>query len=216
MKHQKDAATEILLFTRYPVPGRAKTRLIPRLGAEGAAQLQARLTIQAVSVARQAAAATGARLTIFYTGGDRREMEEWLGRDLDFFRQGGGDLGVRILTAIRRGRAGGVRRTVVIGSDCPGLRPALLADALRALETSPLVLGPAADGGYYLIGVSTSIPDPLLESLFTTIDWGTSSVFAATLARAHRSGISPKILEVLHDIDRPEDLAHLDHHPDAQ
>jgi nucleoside-diphosphate-sugar epimerase len=116
--------------------------------------------------------------------------------------QGDGDLGERLARASGEALAAGVRRVVVIGSDCPGLEARHLAAAFDALQEQDVVIGPAADGGYYLIGLRGPAP-----SLFENIAWGTSRVAAQTLATAARQTLRVRQLEVLGDVDRPEDLA---------
>ena len=102
----------------------------------------------------------------------------------------------------------GFNRVVIIGCDCPALDDALLADAFKALHNSHVVIGPATDGGYYLIGLRKFVPQ-----LFTNVKWGTETVFTQTLERATALGLRPVILTSLSDIDRPEDVSQLDGWP---
>ena len=111
----------LLLFTRYPQPGQTKTRLIPALGAVGAAFVQRQMTEQAVGKARQFSALPGRRLEICSTGADFRSMGLWLGFDLKYCDQGGGDLGQRMLRAVKGAFSHGAVSVIVIGSDCPAL-----------------------------------------------------------------------------------------------
>ncbi len=191
----------LLVFTRYPEPGRSMSRLIPALGPDGAAALQRRLGRHALSRARSFAARRPVVLEIHHAGGDRRDMGAWLGDDLVFRRQGDGDLGARMAAAFARAFAAGARAVVIVGTDCPQLDADRLAEAFAALAESELVLGPALDGGYYLIGLSRPAPE-----LFRKVPWGTAEVCARTLDRASPLGLKIAMLGPLADVDRPEDL----------
>ena len=192
----------LLLFTRYPQPGQTKTRLIPALGADGAAFVQRRMTEQALASARQFSAIPGRRLEICSTGADFRTLGLWLGFDLKYVDQGEGDLGQRLLRAIGDAFVRGATSVIVIGSDCPALPVGYLDEAAKVLASkTDLVLGPAHDGGYYLIGLNQ-----VAVSLFENIPWGTENVLAATLKAASRLDWQVLQLLPLVDIDRPEDL----------
>jgi uncharacterized protein len=194
----------LFVFARYPVPGQAKTRLMPALGPEGAARLHRRLAEHAVRVARSSSAGGRAGVTIWYTGARRSDFRAWLGPDLQYAPQPRGDLGVRMQGAFRaafRDRAGGA---VAIGADVPGLSATILLQAFEGLREHDVVLGPAADGGYYLIGTRRDLPD-----IFTDIAWGTGRVLAQTRASILRLGLTLAELPVLDDVDRPGDLAPL-------
>lgn len=199
-----DDRKNLILFTRFPQPGNTKTRLIPVLGPVGACDLQRRMTEQ---VMRQAAAFCrqhGVRLEIFFEGGDQAAMVEWLGA-YPCTAQGAGTIGERMEQAFAQAFARGMRQVVIIGTDCPGLQQDTLRQAFLALRDNDLVLGPAMDGGYYLIGLSQARP-----FLFAGIAWGTAAVLQQTMAQAH--SLNVRHLVALHDIDRPEDLVHFHHH----
>lgn len=216
MMLRNSSQEEIIIFSRYPRAGRVKTRLIPHLGSEGAAGLHACLTEQTLARARAAAAARPALLSLWYTGASAEKMTDWLGSGLPLFPQQGKDLGERMASAFRASWAKGTQRTVLIGSDCPNLTPELIIQALAELMQHDLVLGPASDGGYYLIGLRHGLTPGVQDSLFQDITWGTEAVYRQTLARAAAAKLTISILQELHDIDRPEDLQHLRHHPDPQ
>lgn len=181
----------VVMFTRYPEPGRAKTRLIPALGADGAAALHRTLTERTIDAIRQ----SGLAMEIRSTGAPVGAFADWLG-DGQIVDQGEGDLGERLH------RAGPPYPTVFVGADAPDLTPALLRNAADALAHAPAVIGPAEDGGYWLLGLSRAVDD-----VFTEIDWSTDSVCAQTTARLAAAGIAPVMLSTLADCDRPEDLA---------
>lgn len=210
-KMEKSRQARLILFTRYPEPGRAKTRLIPALGAEGAAALQRRMSETIVARMVRFAGNYPAGLEIRYTDGNQEAMAAWLSCDIPCLDQGKGGLGDRLRRAFAHAFAQGNRQVVVIGADCPGLGPALFAQAFIALESQDLVLGPAMDGGYYLVGLNRPAP-----ALFAGIPWGTGEVLAATLKQAHELNLSTHLLEPLADVDRQEDLRHFHCHPDPQ
>lgn len=208
-KRKSSAQKKLIVFTRYPEPGQTKTRLIPALGAAGAATLQRQMTEHTLRQARQLVTRRAVWLEVRYEGGDQTAMQYWLGAELTLRPQGGGDLGARLQWAMQAAFDEEFDRVVVIGTDCPELSVDILEEAFRALRNNEVVIGPAADGGYYLIGFSCP-----LEMLFQDIAWGTETVLATTLAKAAEMGIVPFLLPTLNDIDRPEDLRHVhfDHH----
>jgi rSAM/selenodomain-associated transferase 1 len=216
MNHQKDSRQEVIIFTRYPRAGTTKTRLIPKLGAAGAARIQRLMTERIARAAGQLRHEHGVCPWIYHTGGSSRLMKEWLGPEYFYHDQAEGDLGRKMELAFRVARRRGVQRTILIGSDCPDLTSGLIREALEALQTSRMVLGPSADGGYYLIGTTSDLPDDELSLLFSDIAWGTAGVFQATLHRARRAGVTASILRELRDIDHPQDLAYFDHHSNPQ
>jgi hypothetical protein len=196
------APDRIILFTRFPVAGRTKTRLIPALGSEGAAKLQRRLTLQALRAAETCCIERGAALEIQFEGANEKAMSHWLGDRFGFWPQTGEDLGARMRLAFTRAFNAGGRSTVLIGADCPLLTAEVLDQAFAALREYPVVLGPATDGGYYLIGLR----QPVAE-LFTGPRWGTDSVLGDSLLILKQAGLRFSLLQPLNDIDRPEDLS---------
>lgn len=192
------------VFAKAPIPGHAKTRLAPAIGASAAAELHARL------VRRTLATAVGAGVA---------EVELWCSPGVDhaFFTacrdrfgvalhaQPTSDLGARIGAGLTDGLARSPR-VVVTGTDCPTLTAADLHDAFAALaDGTDAVLGPATDGGYYLIGMRR-----VEACLFSGIDWGGPEVLAQTRARLVALGWAWHELATRWDVDRPEDLARLD------
>ncbi len=184
--------TRAILFTRFPTPGAAKTRLIPAIGAAGAARVHRQLTERTVTRLRGAAAAT----EIHFTGADEPAFAAWLGQDLTFVAQPEGDLTARLLAALDPAPV------IFFGADTPDLGVHHIEAAIAALQSSEVVIGPAEDGGYYLIGVAK--PHAFL---FTDMPWSSDAVFPETCARLAARGIMPIILETLADCDRPEDLS---------
>ncbi len=195
----------ILLFTRYPIPGKTKTRLIPALGEEGAAHLHRKLTSRIFSQAGLLYKQYNIPTTVYYTGGSEQEMEEWLGR-ARYQKQCHGDLGLKMASAFRETFAWGIDAAVLIGSDIPHLTVKILNEAAKMLQCADVVIGPSRDGGYYLIGCRARSGDQLLDLLFADMVWSTSGVFETTLRRLHDNGYSTRIIEKLADIDTPDDL----------
>jgi uncharacterized protein len=191
----------LIVFTRYPIPGKTKTRLIPALGAVGAADLHRQMTEHTLAQVRQLRA-DGMAIEVHYAGATAdRELADWLGADLVYRAQGGGDLGERMALSIKTALQAGHDRVIIVGTDCPGLTIDVLQLAFEQLQDCDLVLGPAIDGGYYLIGLRRFMPE-----LFVGISWGTSAVRQQTIEIAIELGLSMGDLPLLADIDRPEDL----------
>lgn len=195
------ARKRLVLLTRYPVPGKTKTRLIPVLGAERAASLQRRLTLRAVRAAEAFCSLHHVDLEIQFAGDRREALEHWIGDRFRFCAQAQGDLGDRMRSAFGKSFQEGLEATVLIGADCPELTADVLEQAFARLAESDVVFGPAADGGYYLIGMKKSF-----SGLFCDVAWGTDTVLAHSLEIVKKAGLRYSLLHPLRDIDRPEDL----------
>ncbi|MEA5520951.1 MAG: TIGR04282 family arsenosugar biosynthesis glycosyltransferase [Limnoraphis robusta] len=191
----------LIIFTRYPEAGKTKTRLIPALGAEGAAEFHRLMTEKTVKTVREFAASHSVSVEIRYTGGNLELMQDWLGVDLRYNLQGTGDLGDRLRESFQGALDRGKTAVIAIGTDCLDLSVEILSEAFEKLKPGNIVLGPAEDGGYYLIGLCQLIPE-----LFLGINWGTSEVFQQTLTVCETLNLSVEFLPTLADIDRPEDL----------
>lgn len=199
----RSVASQLVVLARWPAPGRCKRRLASSLGAEAAARIQARLTGHTLAVARQLARQLGIELVLAVDGLAPRAARR-LGGQLGVGRivlQGGGGLGVRMQRQFQRAATERARRVVLIGSDLPQLERADLASAFAALDHQQAVLGPACDGGYWLIGLRR--PEP---ALMEGIAWGSEQVLEQTLAALARRGLEPALLPWRRDLDRGEDL----------
>ena len=175
----------VILFTRYPIPGKTKTRLIPALGPEGSCDLHRHTGSSPAPVCLSPyTASAGVSLEIRFEGGTCSVMEQWLGVGLSYVPQGEGDLGLRLERAFDEAFNQGDERVVLIGSDCPALTGRIVDEALAGLNEKDLVLGPAQDGGYYLIGLRQPAP-----GLFQTMPWGTDQVLTETRQAAERLGL---------------------------
>ena len=202
-KKSSSERERLILFTRYPEPGKSKTRLIPALGPEGAAELQREMTAHTVKTALSAG---GVPVEIRHAGGTQERMQKWLGEKLQYREQCTGDLGERMADAFATAFSDEVGRALLIGTDCPEITEGILREAFEALRRHDLVLGPATDGGYYLIGMRRSAAARAVPCVFRDIDWGTDGVFKATFAKVEKLGLSCTLLALLDDVDRPEDL----------
>ena len=204
-----ESKNRLVVFTCYPEAGRVKTHLIPALGEEGAADLQRRMTRRTLAAANELAQHGLADLEVCFTGGGEQMMKRLYGEELKMVPQlEEGDLGERMHTALQRCFAEGAERVVIVGTDCPGLSGRIMLRAFDELEQAPLVLGPARDGGYYLIGL-TGVPPKLFEG----IPWGTDRVLEMTMDLAKRLELPLTLLIPLDDLDRPEDLEMIDVSP---
>ncbi|MCB9760399.1 MAG: TIGR04282 family arsenosugar biosynthesis glycosyltransferase [Alphaproteobacteria bacterium] len=185
------SAARVVVFTKPPAPGRVKTRLIPALGAEGAAALHAAMAADTLDLC----AAVGLEVTVALAGDlDHPWVEGLRARGLTVIPQVPGDLGARMAAALTPGPV------LALGTDAPTLPAALLSRA-AALEEE-VVLGPAFDGGYWLIGWRTPRP-ALLEG----VPWSTEAVLAETVLRARARGIPHRLLPFWYDVDTPDALA---------
>jgi rSAM/selenodomain-associated transferase 1 len=189
----------LLVFLKQPRPGAVKTRLAPALGAPAAAELYRLLAEEEV---RQTTPLPGEyeRTFCFAPAEARAEMEAWFPGEV-LVPQEGRNLGSRMAAAFAMAFDEGARRVAIIGSDVPWVSRAAVGEALAALDDHDVVLGPARDGGYYLLALAQ--PQP---ALFHGIAWSTPSVLAATVERAGDMGLSVRRLEPLSDIDTMEDL----------
>ena len=193
----------LLVFVRFPERGKVKTRLARSVGHDAALALYRCFVADAIALSRK----SGRRLLVFYDPpGSREAMIHWLGSDLTYVAQAGSDLGGRMDAAFLRAFQD-CMRAVLIGSDCPDLPPVILDEAFTSLESHDVVIGPSVDGGYYLIGLSSTAQ--VLPAIFQGIDWGSSTVFEATLKSLARNGADVHILPRWRDIDERADLAAL-------
>ena len=194
----------LIVFTRFPEPGTTKTRLISLLGADGAAELQRAMTLHTLRTARRLRESSGVEIEIRFVGGSLEAMRAAFGDDASYRPQGDGDLGNRMGRALREAFEESAPSVVVIGSDCPRIHGDHFVRTLAFLSEvkGSVVLGPALDGGYYLIGMDRPRPE-----LFEGVAWSTDRVCMQTLEAVRRLGLSYLTLEPLADVDRPEDLA---------
>ena len=191
----------LLVFVRAPEPGRVKTRLAAAIGDQAALRVYVRLAEHTVAQALQLAA-DGVEVRVHFAPADAGEaVRRWLGPGAVYHPQAEGDLGGRVRDAFARAFADGAARVVIVGSDLPDVSASLLRRAFSLLDASPAVVGPARDGGYYLLGMTR-----MIGGVFDGIAWSTPGVLAATLDRLRAAGVAPPMLEPLADVDEVEDL----------
>ncbi|MBQ0934403.1 TIGR04282 family arsenosugar biosynthesis glycosyltransferase [Ideonella paludis] len=198
--NEDSKAVCLAVLAKAPVPGLAKTRLIPALGAVGAARLQRRFTQRTLRTALRSGLGPVALWCAPQVQHRFFQALRRSGVPLALHAQPEGDLGLRMLTALQAGCMHGP--TLLMGTDCPALSAAHLKTAAQALqEGADVVCQPAEDGGYVLIGMRQ--PQPLL---FTDMPWSTAEVMPQTRARAQAAGLRLHELPPLWDVDNPEDL----------
>ncbi|TAL53313.1 TIGR04282 family arsenosugar biosynthesis glycosyltransferase [Pandoraea sp.] len=204
------ADSHIAVFTKPPTPGLVKTRLVPALGAHGAAALHEYLLVRTLHMV----ASADASASLWVAGNPADAALRACTDDfaLPAHRQTGADLGGRMALALRAS-LGAHRRVLLIGSDCPALTAAHLREAAARLDCdTPAVFIPAEDGGYVLVGVhapACTHLDVLLRAAFDDIPWSTEDVMRFTRERLSAKRIRWAELPPLWDVDRPEDLARL-------
>ncbi len=204
MRSRAERRAALIVLAKAPQPGAVKTRLGPLLGAEAAAALHARLVEHTLRTARQARCAP---LELHCAPHARHPFFLACARSFGarLRPQASGDLGRRMQRALEQALRG-ADYAVLVGTDCPSLRPEDLRAALRALRTGKdAVFAPAEDGGYALVGVRRAS-----KRLFAGMPWGTGRVFGATRRRLARLGWRWTRLRAVWDIDRPEDYLRLE------
>lgn len=195
------AADCLIIFVKYPEPGLVKTRLAKDIGNEKATVLYKSF----VETILRATDDNNFKRIIFYTPPDKKdEMNEWLGNDIEMYPQKGSNLGERLYNAFRFTFDEGAKKAVVIGTDSPLLDKKIALEAFKELDKNECVIGPAADGGYYLLGLSR-----LCREIFHNIDWGTDKVYSQTLQALKGAGLGYCALEENFDIDEAADLKKL-------
>jgi uncharacterized protein len=192
----------LIIFTRFPVTGSVKTRLIPLLGESGACALHQKMVSHTLKKLY-----SFPRIQIWFEGSDEYEMRTWLGDKYEYKKQIQGDLGEKMLHAFQEVFSTGETKAALVGTDCPAIDLLHIEETMQNLDRSDVVIGPAQDGGYYLIGMKAPH-----EGLFRAMFWGTDQVCKITKERAELEKLEVSLLEVLSDVDRPEDLAVWDHY----
>jgi rSAM/selenodomain-associated transferase 1 len=194
MKHRN----ALVIFVKNLVYGKVKTRLAATTGAGKAYEIYAALISHTWSVARNIPAGK-----IVYYSDKVEDKDTWDDRFIKKIQRGP-ELGERMKNAFTDMFENGYARVIIIGSDCPFINEQIINDAFDKLEMFDVVIGPAYDGGYYLVGMKT-----LHAGLFEKMQWSTAGVFEETTARCKRFGLSFAVLPRLHDIDDEKDLVHL-------
>ncbi len=210
MMSELSAQFALVIFTRWPEPGRTKTRLIPEFGADGAADIHRQLIDRTFAAARDLTESTQVLVALADAASadvsSINASASW-----PIIAQHGDDLGERMANAINEAfeRCPSAESVVLIGVDCPDYSAALFRDAAAVLNVNDTVFAPAEDGGYGLVGVAHRAWQPALRrALFSGLDWGSSSVMQQTQIRLN--AVAPQatlaLLPVLWDIDHPADV----------
>jgi rSAM/selenodomain-associated transferase 1 len=186
----------LIIFIRNPVLGKVKTRLARTMGVEEALRIYRLL----LDKTRAAVMGTTCERWLFYSDGVPTAETEWPRHLFVEHNQREGDLGLRMEDAFDRAFRGGAERVVIVGSDCPELSSHILEQAFAALDNVDFVVGPASDGGYYLLGMKVFEP-----AVFSGMVWSTEEVLAQTLERVRAMGKSYLLLPTLADIDEASD-----------
>jgi len=192
----------LLVFAKTPKPGKVKTRLLAAVSPEAAAALHAACIEDTLRLALKL---RGCDVFVFAAGGTRyfRKLVKKRGSDarVTVLPQRGADLGARMEGAFRKCFAMGYREVVVIGTDTPWMGSARVRQAFAELRATDVVIGPAEDGGYYLLGTRKIVAD-----IFRGIPWGTERVIELTLKKIVALRLRSRLLRRDFDLDRPEDL----------
>ena len=203
----------VIVFAKNPVPNQVKTRLVPSLSPEQAATLYtAFLTDWCETLAKL----SGVDLIIAYTPPEAAsDLQALIGDDAIYIPQIGTGLGERLTSATQWAIEQGYTKILLVGSDSPTLPISYISQALTLLDSRDIAIGPSTDGGYYLIGFSTTNVAMTLPFVFEGIAWSTADVFKQTLARIRSVKATVGLLPPWYDIDTAEDLAFLYAHISA-
>jgi rSAM/selenodomain-associated transferase 1 len=188
----------LIIFVKNPVHGKVKTRLAAAIGNDKALDIYLHLITHTLKAAANAAADK----YIYFSD----EIDNTVGQKTTAFKrsvQSGIDLGEKMKNAFSDILNNSYRKVIIIGTDCPGISPEILQRAFNQLADTDVVIGPAADGGYYLLGMKALQP-----LLFDNMEWSTSTVLQTTVERCTQNKLRYQLLEELNDIDEEKDLVH--------
>ncbi len=191
----------LVIFLKNPVPGSVKQRLARHIGAEQAARVYKKISEMVISKTAPTRTDLYTVDICFSPQRDEAAIRAWLVQHKSFYPQTGSNLGQRMSNAFKRAFESKYKKVALIGTDCPEISRDIILQSFALLDWHHVVLGPAYDGGYYLIGLREMFPD-----LFQNIAWGSEKVFTQTIEKIYAAGFSVGLLPMLRDIDRPEDL----------
>lgn len=192
----KKETSALIVFVKNPVKGHVKTRLAAGIGDDKALEVYMLL----MEHTRDVAKSVPVTRNLFYDT-SIVENDKWSSSDFDKYVQFNGDLGERMANAFQETFAQGLKKVVIVGSDCPYLSPFIIRKAFERLDSHDVVLGPTFDGGYYLLGMKEFIPE-----LFQNIPWSTEEVFGASKEVLDSLGKTTALMPLLGDVDHKEDL----------
>jgi len=193
----------LLFFVKYPEKGKVKSRLAAVIGDDSAAGVYKNLVAQMLSTVKEGSFPL---YICFFPKNAQKPIKNWLGREYRYIPQNGKDLGERMRNGFIDGFAMGYKRVVLIGSDIPDLPMKSIEEAFKSLKEMDAVIGPAYDGGYYLIGFKDKTFSP---QVFEGIAWETKNVFDETMKKLKRFRRTVHTLPYQRDIDTVDDLKHL-------
>jgi rSAM/selenodomain-associated transferase 1 len=197
----------LLFFVKYPEKGKVKSRLAAVIGDDSAVSLYKNLVAQMLSTLKEG---TFPLYICFFPKNAQKPIKNWLGREYRYIPQNGKDLGERMRNGFIDGFAMGYKRVVLIGSDIPDLPMKYIEEAFKSLKEMDAVIGPAYDGGYYLIGFKDKTFSP---QVFEGRAWGTKNVFDETMKKLKKFRRVVYTLPYQRDIDTVEDLRNLSNPP---
>jgi len=192
----------IVIFAKEPQKGCVKTRLAKDIGEDNALELYKALLKDTLAVVRQVKA--DKKVMAFESQLEDPQYLKSIAQDFMFYKQAGADLGEKMHNAFEHCKKQGVLKIVIVGSDCPTLTSSFIEEAFTKLDKDDVAIGPAQDGGYYLIGLK----EPCLE-LMNSVEWSSSTVLEDTLKNAEVKGLKVGLLEIGQDMDVLEDLKNL-------
>ncbi|HHT9130120.1 MAG TPA: TIGR04282 family arsenosugar biosynthesis glycosyltransferase [Candidatus Brocadiaceae bacterium] len=210
----------LIIFLKYPEPGKVKTRLAKAIGNERACAIYKSMAEDVIKNVSLKNPRTYDVYTFFTPSDKENEIKDWLMPvrnndqefDTQYIPQEGDTLGKRMSHAFQQlFQDKGYKRCIIIGTDCLEIDTTLIENAFEALQQeNDIVIGPCNDGGYYLLGMSRRAPlrfeQEFVLDLFVDIDWSTDQVFDQTMKKVRKNNLSYSILKTLADIDTPEDL----------
>lgn len=194
----------LFVYLKYPEEGKVKTRLATDVGDKRASEIYKELAEKTIKN-MESLVNKGIEVIISFTPIEKeKEIKEWIGKQFVYHLQKGNDLGEKMSNTVQYGFKKGADKIVIIGTDCPTISSNHIEEAFLMLSNNDVVIGPAFDGGYYLIGVKKGI-----TFLFNDIDWSTSSVLKQTIEKINSAGLTFDLLRTMHDIDSVEDYERL-------
>jgi rSAM/selenodomain-associated transferase 1 len=190
----------LLVFVKYPEPGKVKTRLARDIGKDKAARIY---SVMAKTVVHNVSKSREYKTMIFFDPPERKSgFESWLQNNgHNLFPQKGKSLGEKMANAFSKAFSLGAEKVVIIGTDCVEISDEIISQVFDKLHKVDVVLGPAEDGGYYLLGLKEPIPE-----IFSDIHWSTNLVLNQTLEKLVEKGLKFKLLKTLRDVDTAGDL----------
>ncbi|AFH49681.1 Hypothetical protein IALB_1975 [Ignavibacterium album JCM 16511] len=189
----------LIIFLRFPKTGEVKTRLAKTTSTDFAVKFYKSC---AENIVKNVKKISGINRFAFYSNEDEKEkITKWLGSKLFYSPQQGADLGTRMKNAFQKVFSTGAKKAIIIGTDVPDLSIDIITNAFNLLDSNDAVIGPAKDGGYYLLGIKK-----MYSELFDGIEYSTDKVFSETLDRMEKLNLSYQLLPELQDIDTEEDL----------